>query len=274
MDESANTPEHDRPLDVPGPRDPTAPPATELGHEIEDEGPEPHIDADLDARVRELLADAPDPGPMPDEVAERISRALLARRPAARGPRPARARQLETPRDGRTVARAPASARCSRCRREPDDPSRSTSPPRSLRPPPSSPWGPQPCTLTKRPNGAAAVGDTYGSGVSRAVERPSSAPSCPVQPTGHAVRPAHPAQHDGILRRQARRAGEDAPRPPRSADPRPGGRVTGRRSHRHPHRASSRACGRSGPATAPTRRPRPCRPTSRPSTDTPRSWSS
>ena len=125
--------------------------------------------------------------------------------------------------------------------------------------------------LTKRPNGAAAIGDTYGSGVSTS---PSSGPRvphrCPVQPTGHAA-PLHPAQHDGILPRQARRAGEDAPRPPRSADRRPGSRVTGRRSHRHPHGPRVVPAGDRA-ATAPTRRPRPCRPISRPSTDTPRSW--
>jgi hypothetical protein len=57
VDESAHTPEPE--------------------NEIEDDGPAPHLDPGVEAHVRALLATAPDPGPMPDHVAERISGALL-----------------------------------------------------------------------------------------------------------------------------------------------------------------------------------------------------
>src|SRR6478672_10133344 len=172
--ESANPPEHDRPLDVPGPRDPTAPPATELGHEIEDEGPEPHIDAHLDARVRELLADAPDPGPMPAEVSERISRALLhaARLRVDPGPLSHASSQGSPDRPDRGPV--------------PDGGTVLAMPSRAGRPKPIYlaaavaaavavvAVGASALHLTKRPNGAAAIGDTYSSGAGAS---PSSAPS-------------------------------------------------------------------------------------------------
>lgn len=56
MDESAHIPDHD--------------------HEIDDI-PEPRLDPDVEAQVTALLAATPDPGPMPDHVEARISAALL-----------------------------------------------------------------------------------------------------------------------------------------------------------------------------------------------------
>ena len=178
MDESANTPEHDRALDVPDRRDPTAPAATELGHEIEDEGPEPHIDAHLDARVRELLADAPDPGPMPAEVSERISRALLhaARLRVEPGPF-ALGTSTGSP-DGSDGGPRPSGGTVL------------AMPSRSERPRPIYlaaavaaavavvAVGASALHLTKRPNGAAAIGDPYSSAASASPSRaPSSSPS-------------------------------------------------------------------------------------------------
>lgn len=191
MDESANTPEHDRPLDVPDRRDPTAPAATALGHEIEDEGPEPHIDAHLDARVRELLADAPDPGPMPAEVAERISRALLHAAQLRVEPGPLALGSPTGSPDG------------------PDGGPRSgggtvlAMPSRAERPRPIYlaaavaaavavvAVGASALHLTKRPNGAAAIGDTYSSAASAS---PSSAPSS--SPSGAGSSP--PATGSGL----------------------------------------------------------------------------
>lgn len=94
MDESDQTPTH-------GPADPDRgrqtdraaagghlQPVRDDHHEVEDDGPEPQLDADLEAQVRALLAAAPDPGPMPERVGARISAALAdeARLRVDRGP--------------------------------------------------------------------------------------------------------------------------------------------------------------------------------------------
>lgn len=92
MDESAHTPEHDRPSGDPADQEtvPTGAPRPSVRSEpdIEDAGPEPHLDPEVEARVRSLLAEASDPGPMPDAVADRISTALrdAARLRVDRGP--------------------------------------------------------------------------------------------------------------------------------------------------------------------------------------------
>src|SRR5829696_2572054 len=44
--------------------------------EMEDDGPDPELDPDVEQQVRALLAGEPNPGPMPHEVSERISAAL------------------------------------------------------------------------------------------------------------------------------------------------------------------------------------------------------
>ena len=80
------------PRPSPTDRDPTAPAATAPSvTRSRTRAPSPTSTRDLDARVRDLLADAPDPGPMPDDVSERISAGPAGRRPTARRPRPARA---------------------------------------------------------------------------------------------------------------------------------------------------------------------------------------
>ena len=210
MDESANTPEHDRPLDVPEPRDPTAPPATELGHEIEDEGPEPHIDAHLDARVRELLADAPDPGPMPAEVAERISRALLHAAQLRVDPGPLAPGSSKHSPDGPDGGPGPGGGTVL------------AMPSRAGRPKPIYlaaavaaavavvAVGASALHLTKRPNGAAAIGDTYSSGASTSPSSgPSSAPSGaqsspPATRSGLHIQLSTTAYSPGTLAAQAR----------------------------------------------------------------------
>ena len=58
----------DRPAPDPAPESPA--------HELEDEGPDPVVDLAVDAQVRSLLATAPDPGPMPGDVSDRIAAAL------------------------------------------------------------------------------------------------------------------------------------------------------------------------------------------------------
>jgi hypothetical protein len=193
VDESANRPEHDRPLDVPGRPDPS--------HEIEDDAPEPHLDADVEARVRALLADAPDPGPMPDAVAERIDRAL---RDAARlrvDPGP-----LSTARsgaDGGTAGTEGAEGTAGT-----GGGAVLMMPSRAERPKPIYivaavaaaavvvAVGASALHVTKRPNGAAAVGDTYGSGAAS----PSPSPT----PTGLHIQLSTTAYSAGSLAAQAR----------------------------------------------------------------------
>ncbi len=235
MDESANTPEHDRPLDVPDRRDPTAPAATELGHEIEDEGPEPHIDAHLDAGCVSCWPTRPtpvrcpprcpnaSPGPCctPPGCAWSPARSRSGPRQAALTVRTvATARRRHGARDAVALRTAQADLPRRRGRRGCGRRRRGG-------------LSPAPDEATERCGGHRRPLQLRRQRV--AVESPVEFPiGCPVQPTGHRVRPAHPAQHDGILPRQARRAGQDAPRPSRSADRRPGSRVTGHRSHRHP----------------------------------------
>ena len=128
--------------------------------------------------MRDLLADAPDPGPMPDEVSERIAPGLLdaARLRVDPGPL-ARSRR-------RTAARRqPGQAGAG-----PGGGTVLAMPSRAARPKPIYlaaavaaaaavvAVGASALHVTKRPNGAAVVGDTYSSGASAS---PSSAPSRP-----------------------------------------------------------------------------------------------
>lgn len=165
MDESAHTPEHDRPTNDPREAGSVPTPALRPGaaadeHEIEDEGPAPHLDPEVEARVQALLAEASDPGPMPDAVADRISTALLdaARLRVDPGPLALGSAGASDAADaghtGGTVLAMP---------------------PRANRPKPIYlaaavaaaaavvAVGASALHLTKRPNGAAVVGDTYTS---------------------------------------------------------------------------------------------------------------
>jgi hypothetical protein len=203
VDESANTPEHDRPFDIPYRHDPTAPAATALGPEIEDEGPEPHIDAHLDARVRDLLADAPDPGPMPADVSERISRALLDAARLRVDPGPLARGSLEGSSGGSSEGGSAGPGGGPR----PGGGTVLAMPSRAERPKPIYlaaavaaavavvAVGASALHLTKRPNGAAAIGDTYSSGAGAS---PSSAPSsaAPRSPSGASSGP--PATTPGV----------------------------------------------------------------------------
>ena len=212
MDESANPPEHDRPLDLPDRREPTGPAATALGHEIEDDGPEPGIDAHLDARVRELLADAPDPGPMPAEVSERISRALLHAARLRVDPGPLALAGSQGSPDGPDSGPVPTGGPV------PEGGTVLAMPSRAGRPKPIYlaaavaaavavvAVGASALHLTKRPNGAAAIGDTYSSGANSS---PSSAPSGaqsspPATGSGLHIQLSTTAYSPGTLAAQAR----------------------------------------------------------------------
>ncbi|GAA2740207.1 hypothetical protein GCM10009868_01520 [Terrabacter aerolatus] len=166
MDESANTPEHDPDDGVPRrahpvlplPQDPGRFVDGALGHEIEDDGPEPHLDPSIEAEVRALLAHAPAPGPMPDAVSERIERALLDAARLRVDPGPLLASGADTGTDGHPGGGAVL-----------------TLPSRAERPRPIYlvaavaaaaavvAVGASALHLTKRPNGAAVVGDRYSS---------------------------------------------------------------------------------------------------------------
>ena len=112
MDDSALTPDPARPGTAPG-----TPPATRHGsaggpdREIEHEPTDRPLDPEVEARVQALLADAPDPGPMPDHVADRIMVALAdaarvrdVARPIPTGPLPTgAARQDDADPDGTVV---------------------------------------------------------------------------------------------------------------------------------------------------------------------------
>jgi hypothetical protein len=165
VDDSAHTPEHDRPTTDPReagtvPLPQLRPGAAADAHEIEDEGPEPHLDPEVEAQVQALLAEASDPGPMPDAVADRISTALrdAARLrvdpgPLAAGP-PSAADAHDAGLTGGAVLAMPS---------------------RSERPKPIYlvaavaaaaavvAAGASALHLTKRPNGAAVIGDTFTS---------------------------------------------------------------------------------------------------------------
>ena len=175
MDESANTPEHDpRVRDPAGPSEtePTLAPALDpaLDHELEDAAPLPHLEADVERQVRSLLAGAADPGPMPDDVSERISGALLDA---------ARLRVDPGPLSG-----SPSAADMAAAGRAGDG-TVLAMPARRDRPRPVYllaavaaaaavvAVGASALHVTKRPNGAAVVGDAYGSGTTT---RPSSPP--------------------------------------------------------------------------------------------------
>lgn len=158
MDESANTPEHDL-----------------------DDGPEPHVDPIVEARVRALLADASDPGPMPDKVSERIERALLDAARLRVGPGPL----LDA--DSNADSNAGANGRTG-------GGGLLTLPRRTERPKPIYvaaavaaaaavvAVGASALHVTKRPNGAAVVADAYSSGATTS----ASAPASP-QPTSEGV---------------------------------------------------------------------------------------
>ncbi|GAA2500409.1 hypothetical protein [Terrabacter carboxydivorans] len=180
-------------------------------HEIEDDGPEPRLDADVDARVRALLAGAPDPGPMPDRVSERIEQALLDAARLRVDPGPLLAA------DGHPNGSHGAS---------PDSLTGGTGgtgggtvlamPSRTERPKPIYlvaavaaaaavvAVGASALHVTKRPNGAAAVGDTYssGSGASPSAAGPSGSPSTPS--AGLHIQLSTTAYASGTLAAQAR----------------------------------------------------------------------
>jgi hypothetical protein len=180
VDESAHTPEHTSP---PGNADghdaaPPAPLSPEPAHgrapdhEAEDDGPQPDLDVDVEQQVRALLAAAPDPGPMPDAVSGRISSALLeeSRLRVRPGPlAPARSGSDPAGTGDGTVLPMPS---------------------RADRPKPLYivaavaaaavvvAVGASALHVTKRPNGAAVVGDPFGSGATTAATS-SSAPAAP-----------------------------------------------------------------------------------------------
>ncbi|EWT01046.1 hypothetical protein N865_11900 [Intrasporangium oryzae NRRL B-24470] len=144
MDQSANTPEPD----ATDPRSTPTPAADDLDHhELEDEGPLPDLDPLSEARVRALLAAASDPGPMPGDVAARIEAALAEEARLRVDPAPTRAidlddavlipliRRRQRPRPLLAVAAAAAAAAVVAV-------------------------GASALHLTKRPNVAAALGDT------------------------------------------------------------------------------------------------------------------
>lgn len=203
MDESAHPPEHDRPLGVPDLPDPS--------HEIEDDAPEPFLDPDVETRVRALLAATPDPGPMPDAVSERIDRALrdAARLRVEPGPLSA-ARSGAT---GGTVGTGGTGGTGTT-----GGGAVLTMPSRAERPRPIYlvaavaaaaavvAVGASALHVTKRPNGAAAVGDTYSSGGSSRSPSPSSSPSPSPSPAaaGLHIQLSTTAYSAGTLAAQAR----------------------------------------------------------------------
>jgi hypothetical protein len=145
-----------------------------LDHEIEDDAPQPHLDADVEQQVRTLLAGAADPGPMPDRVSERISEALL---------------------DAARLRVDPGPLAASRAGSDPAHPADTAHgtvlalPTRANRPKPVYlvaavaaaavvvAVGASALHVTKRPNGAAVIGDTVGVGASTSPSSPPSTPS-------------------------------------------------------------------------------------------------
>ncbi|KRC92729.1 hypothetical protein ASE25_05305 [Terrabacter sp. Root85] len=203
MDESAHTPEHDPRVRDPDGRAATEPaPPAHLdglygldGHEVADDAPLTRLDADVEQHVRTLLAGAADPGPMPDAVSERISGALLdaARLRVDPGP-------LSASRSGSDAMGT-------------DDADHDTvlaMPTRAVRPKPIYlvaavaaaaavvAVGASALHVTKRPNGAAVVGDTYASGAT------TSPPSPPGTSGGLHIQLSTTAYTAGTLATQAR----------------------------------------------------------------------
>ena len=200
MDESAPAPEptpQPPPVAPPGAPPPapnrptgdrTGPPAVPTGkprpggpaagHEIEDDGLVPQLDPEVEARVRALLADASDPGPMPDAVADRISTALLdaARLRVDPGP-------FATGGPGTPSARD----------QDHTGGSLLAMPPRTDRPRPIYivaavaaaaavvAVGASALHMTKRPNGAAVVGDTYTSSATSPTPAPTTSGGLHIQ---------------------------------------------------------------------------------------------
>lgn len=189
MDESAHTPEHDRPTSAPAEQE-TLPTVARRyvadEPEIEDAGPEPHLDAEVEASVQALLAEASDPGPMPDAVADRISAALLEA-----------ARLRVDP--GPLVPGAPGVSMASMGAVDPQDSTRHTGgsvlamPSRAERPKPIYlvaavaaaaavvAVGASALHVTKRPNGAAVVGDRFTSGSTSPTPPPSTSGGLHIQ---------------------------------------------------------------------------------------------
>ncbi|WP_020141637.1 hypothetical protein [Terracoccus sp. 273MFTsu3.1] len=199
MDESAHTPEPDPRVRDPDGRAATEPapraPLDGLDHEVADDAPEPRLDPDVEEQVRTLLAGAADPGPMPAAVSERISGALLdaARLRVDPGPLSASrggphatgtddadhgsvlamATRADRPRPIYLVAAVAAAAAVVAV-------------------------GASALHVTKRPNGAAVVGDTYASGAT------TSPLSPPATPGGLHIQLSTTAYTAGTLATQAR----------------------------------------------------------------------
>lgn len=183
-------------------------------HEIEDDGPEPRLDADVDARVRALLAGAPDPGPMPDRVSERIEQALIEAARLRVDPGPLLLADGH-PNGSHGVSPSGITGMT--------DETGGTGggtvlamPSRAERPKPIYlvaavaaaaavvVVGASALHVTKRPNGAAAVGDTYSSGApaSPSATGPSGSPSAPS--AGLHIQLSTTAYASGTLAAQAR----------------------------------------------------------------------
>lgn len=191
MDDSAHTPEHDRPIGDPAEHKiiPTVAPRRGVAdeHEIEDGAPEPHLDPEVEGRVTALLAEASDPGPMPDAVADRISTALLEAARLRVDPGPLVPGAAEP---SMAYMDSPAS----------DTPSTGhtggallSMPPRAERPKPIYlvaavaaaaavvAMGASALHVTKRPNGAAVVGDRFTSGSTTQTPAPSTSGELHIQ---------------------------------------------------------------------------------------------
>ncbi|MGO4661492.1 hypothetical protein AB4Z14_06465 [Terrabacter sp. 2TAF16] len=208
MDESAHTPEHDPRVRDPDGRATTepAPPAhldglygfdglDGLAHEVADDAPLTRLDPDVEQHVRTLLAGAADPGPMPDAVSERISGALLDASRLRVDPGPLSASRSGSDATGTNVA---------------DHGTVLAMPSRAGRPKPIYlvaavaaaaavvAVGASALHVTKRPNGAAVVGDTYATGAT------TPPPSPPATSGGLHIQLSTTAYTAGTLAAQAR----------------------------------------------------------------------
>ncbi|WP_330475438.1 hypothetical protein [Terrabacter sp. C0L_2] len=187
MDESANPPEPDHEPDH------------EINHEIEDDAPEPRLDPATDSRVRSLLADASDPGPMPDAVSDRIEAALLEAARLRVDPGPLLATRSATGSDatgrtGPTTGGGTVLAMPSRAERpKPIYLAAAVAAAAAV-----VAVGASALHVTKRPNGAAVVGDTYSSVASATPSSP------PPTTTGLHIQLSTTAYSAGTLAAQAR----------------------------------------------------------------------